>query len=202
MKGIKLKTPYEILGVSENASDEEIKKAYYTLARKYHPDNFSSNPDMAELANEKMKELNEAYDKIKKMREEGYTGTSTYSAIRADINSGRFAQAELALERIPASDRTAEWHYLKSILLMRRGWTADALHELGIARSMDPQNPEYERAKEEFDRRASSYRTGYAGSRRSYETRDNTDMACDCCTNLICLDCCCECMGGDLISCC
>ena len=198
-----MKTPYEILGVSENASDEDIKKAYYTLARKYHPDNFSSNPDMAELANEKMKEVNEAYDKIKKMREEGYTGTSGYAAIRAHINSGRFAEAELTLEKIPASERTAEWHYLKSILLMRRGWTADAMHELGIARSMDPSNPEYERAKEEFDRRASSYNTGYAGSRRSYETRqDNADAACDCCTNLLCLDCCCECMGGDLISCC
>ncbi len=198
-----MKNPYEVLGVDKNATDDEVKKAYHNLARKYHPDNYSSNPDMAELANEKMKEVNEAYEQIKKMREGGYSGTdSGYSSIRNLINSGRFAEAELALEKIPAATRTAEWHYLKSILLMRRGWTADAMHELGIARSMDPQNPEYERAREEFERRATGYQAGYAGSRRSYSTRNDADTACDCCANLICLDLCCECMGGDLISCC
>ena len=54
--------PYQILGVSENASDEEIKKAYRDLARKYHPDNYHDNP-LADLAQEKMKEINAAYEK-------------------------------------------------------------------------------------------------------------------------------------------
>ena len=52
--------PYSVLGVSPNASDEEIKKAYRELARKYHPDNYQNNP-LADLAEEKMKEINEAY---------------------------------------------------------------------------------------------------------------------------------------------
>ena len=69
-----MKNPYDVLKVDKNATDEEIKKAYHSLARKYHPDNYSSNPDMAELANEKMKEINEAYEAIKKMRE-GTTGS-------------------------------------------------------------------------------------------------------------------------------
>ena len=55
--------PYEVLGVSENASDEEIKKAYRELARKYHPDNYADNP-LSDLAGEKMKEINDAYDQI------------------------------------------------------------------------------------------------------------------------------------------
>ena len=55
--------PYQILGVSENASDEEIKKAYRELARKYHPDNYHDNP-LADLAQEKMKEINAAYEQI------------------------------------------------------------------------------------------------------------------------------------------
>ena len=62
--------PYQILGVSENASDEEIKKAYRELARKYHPDNYHDNP-LADLAQEKMKEINEAYDAIIRMRRQG-----------------------------------------------------------------------------------------------------------------------------------
>ena len=203
-----MRNPYEILGVDQNATDEEIKKAYHNLARKYHPDNYASNPDMAELAGEKMKEVNEAYEAIKKMREGGAGSAGgaganpTYASIRAQINSGRFAEAELSLEKIPVHARTAEWHYLKSILLLRRGWTADAMHELGIARSMDPNNPEYERAREEFERTASGYYTGYAGSRRTYQNHGDIDRTLDCCTNLICLDCCCECMGGDLIPCC
>ena len=59
--------PYQILGVSENASDEEIKKAYRELARKYHPDNYHDNP-LADLAQEKMKEINAAYEQITKER--------------------------------------------------------------------------------------------------------------------------------------
>ena len=55
--------PYKILGVSPNASDEDIKKAYRELARKYHPDKYRDS-DISELANEKMKEVNAAYEEI------------------------------------------------------------------------------------------------------------------------------------------
>ena len=55
--------PYQVLGVSPNASDEQIKNAYRELARKYHPDNYAESP-LADLASEKMKEINEAYETI------------------------------------------------------------------------------------------------------------------------------------------
>ena len=57
--------PYEVLGVSENASDEEIKKAYKELVKKYHPDKYQDNP-LADLAEEKLQEINEAYDILMK----------------------------------------------------------------------------------------------------------------------------------------
>ena len=51
---------YKILGVDKSASQDDVKKAYKKLARKYHPDNYANNP-LADLAQEKMKEINEAY---------------------------------------------------------------------------------------------------------------------------------------------
>ena len=74
-----MRDPYDVLGVSRSASDDEIKKAYHKLARKYHPDNFAgSGGAAAEGAEEKMKEINEAYDIIQKERS-GKTTNSGYS---------------------------------------------------------------------------------------------------------------------------
>ena len=68
-----MRDPYEVLGVSPDADDNEIKKAYRELARKYHPDNYQNNP-LADLAEEKMKEINEAYDAITRSRAGGGSG--------------------------------------------------------------------------------------------------------------------------------
>ena len=62
--------PYEVLGVSPNASNDEVKRAYRELSRKYHPDSYVNNP-LADLAEEKFKEVQEAYDQIMKQRESG-----------------------------------------------------------------------------------------------------------------------------------
>lgn len=64
------KTPYQVLGITPDASDEEVKQAYRALARKYHPDRYT-NTDLADLANEKMQEVNAAYEEIQRIRAEG-----------------------------------------------------------------------------------------------------------------------------------
>jgi len=209
-----LKDPYSILGVSRDATDEQIKEAYRALARKYHPDNYSDDNPLKDLANEKMQEINEAYDEILRQRADSSSGGASsgsysgsygpssgiYYEIRCKINSKRFNEAERMIAEVPISDRNAEWHYLNSVLLMKRGYVNDAMRELEMACNMDPSNMEYQRAKEMFNTGANGYgSTYYGGSGRRRSTVDND--ACDCCANLICMDCLCECMGGDLIRC-
>ncbi|MEE1357235.1 MAG: DnaJ domain-containing protein, partial [Clostridia bacterium] len=101
--------PYKILGVSRDATDDEIKKAYRALAKKYHPDNYRDS-QLSDLAAEKMKEINEAYDTIQRQRQSGtgtgsggtggYSGASSYPQIRRMINEGRYSEAELNLDAV------------------------------------------------------------------------------------------------------
>jgi tetratricopeptide (TPR) repeat protein len=160
-----------------------------------------------------MQEVNEAYDEITKMRknkskggESGPygSGAGVYADIRRLINNRRFAEAERELVKISQYDRNAEWHYLTSVLLMQRGRINDAMRELEIACNMDPSNFEYQKAKEMFNTNAGGYQNTYYGSANGNAAyrRSDVDRACDCCSNLICLDCLCECLGGDLIACC
>lgn len=201
--------PYKTLGVSRDATDSEIKKAYRELARKYHPDNYTNSP-LADLCEEKMKEINEAYDTIQKQRAAGqsgnasggYTaGSSSYSGefmqIRQLIRSGHFAEADMILDSVAQSDRNAEWNFLKGCVLTQRGWYFDAQKYYETACYMDPGNAEYRAALNNIRSSAQTYGRGYRTN-----TGSGDCSACDLCSSLICADCCCECMGHDLIRCC
>ena len=199
--------PYKVLGVSRDATDEEIKKAYRELARKYHPDNYANNP-LADLVSEKMKEINEAYDTIQKMRagQSGYGGYNSrssdsaqdgdYSRIRMLISSGRFSEADIMLDAVSENDRNAEWNYLKGRVLMQRGWFYDAQKHFETACYMDPSNVEYRNALNGMNSRAQTFGNYNRGA------QSQQCSGCDICSSLLIADCCCECCGGDLIRCC
>ena len=209
--------PYKVLGISEQATDEEVKAAYRELAKKYHPDAYNNNP-LADLAAEKMKEINEAYDTIMDQRKNGgsrgynpsggyggyrqqYSSSgSQFSDIRNMINANRIAEAEELLDGVPASRRDAEWYFLKGSVFYTRGWLEEASSHFSRAVTMAPNNPEYRAAYNQlmWQRNTGTNRQG------PYRTQGQTNgcNGCDMCSGLICADCCCECMGGDLISCC
>ena len=201
--------PYKILGVSRDASDEEIKKAYHELARKYHPDNYMNNP-LADLVQDKMKEINAAYEEITKQRSNkgssagaGYdytsAGTGDFRKIRELINAGRNSDAEIILDSTPQSERGAEWNFLKGCVLTQRGWYYDAQKFFESACYMDPSNSEYQSALNNIRSSTKSYGAGY---RTINPNRAGGTSICSICETLICMDCLCECCGGDLISCC
>ena len=207
--------PYRVLGVSPGASDDEIKKAYRDLARKYHPDNYHDNP-LADLAQEKMKEINEAYDLITKQRASGNSGSSRtsgtwqsnqswnpsgsgsstgiYAQIRAAINAGQLDRAEQLLDSVDVGDRGAEWNFLMGSLYYRRGWMDEAARFFRDAVRMDPTNQEY--------RQAFNYIQYGGAPDRSAPNGISNMNGCDICSSLLCADCLCECLGGDLIPCC
>lgn len=202
-----MKDPYQILGIDRNASDEEVKTAYRNMARKYHPDVYGDNP-LADLAEEKMQEINEAYDSIMATRKSGKKGGTNYGAtnsgqtdfpeVRTLINQNRLEEAQELLDGTPIQNRNAEWYFLNGTVLYRRGWFDQAYTSFATASRMDPGNPEYRNAVNNAQRQAGR---AQHNPYRTYNSGGNCD-ACDMCQALICADCCCECMGGDLIRCC
>lgn len=196
----RVNNPYEFLGVSKNASEQEVMNAYRSIAASIQ----NSSSSDSEKTN-RMKELDEAYDYVlNEIRGTGayYNnanssykgGTSQFSDVRQRINAGRIDDAETILDGIPNNMRTAEWHYLKGMIHQRRGWLNEAYRCYQTACSLDPSNSEY----------AAAYNSMNMNSTGGYRTSRNASgcSTCDICQGLICADCCCECMGGDLIPCC
>lgn len=198
--------PYEVLGIKENATQDEIKKAYRELVKKYHPDRYVDNP-LKDLAEDKLREINEAYDTLTKnggannnysgssnSYNSSYSGSADFQSVRMDISRGDLGSAERKLNAI--NSRNAEWNFLMGVVHLKKGWYDSANSYVSNACRMEPNNFEYRQVFNQLNRTQSSYRNTYYGQKNS-----NDDM-CNLCVNLWCLDSMCECMGGDLIGCC
>ena len=206
--------PYQILGVPETATDEEVKRAYRELARKYHPDNYHDNP-LADLAQEKMKDINAAYEQITKMRSGGRSGGNGYSSaggysgyqqyggqsasgssvlqqVRIAIQTGNISRAEALLANY--SDHNAEGNFLRGAVCYRRGWMDEAKRYYQTACQMDPGNAEYRQALEFMER---GTQTAYRPGGQPFGT--------EACGGNLCLPLCCLwtlCNGGGYWFCC
>lgn len=176
--------PYKVLGVSPNASDEEIKRAYRNLAKKYHPDR---NPGDKEAAR-KMQEINTAYEQIKNPEKAG-RGSSSYNpygnpfggayqdtrqsagadqyqqAAAQYIRFRRFREALQALQS--SSTRNANWYYLSALANNGLGNQVTALEHIRRAVSMEPDNQLYLYVLNQIENGGSVY-TQHAGNYRGF----------------------------------
>ncbi len=195
-----MEDPYKVLGVSPDASDEDIKRAYRRLAKKYHPD---LNPGDQEAAR-KMQEVNAAYEQIKnpeKFSQQnqnpygsygggyydpfgGYHQQSTGGSQTGDpyqtaayqyIRFGRYQEALNALQN--STDRNARWYYLSALANDGLGNQVTALEHIRRAVSMDPDNQEYLFALNQIEHGGAAYRQ-QAGNFRGFTVGG------DPCTNL------------------
>lgn len=216
------KDPYIVLGLKNDATQEQVENAYRTLRSKYEEQRFSEGEEGAR-ASRALEELDRAYsDCLDDLRKRVYvaSGGSQYGAAEELIKQGKLDEAQQKLDA--AESRDAEWHYLQAIIYYKRNWHVESKKQLEIALTLDPSNEKYKRSYTKLNNMLNNAGAGNAGQtqqnadpygqqqqRGGYARPQNPDMGadtattcCNTCSTLICCDCCCEMMGGDLIPCC
>lgn len=209
--------PFVILGVDKNATQSEILEAY-KQKRAYYQAHIFDEGESGSQAASMLNQLEDAYQQAMEMALESATvtgeGESAYEQVKQAIRAKDIETAQRLLDDI--SCRGAEWHYYQSVVFYEKNWLNDTKKQLEIALQMDSQNAKYQRALDNlkkkidgsrpYDKEGSQgvYNADSAQTERTYSQRDGAvaDGICSACQALWCADCCCECMGGDLIRCC
>lgn len=208
--------PYVILGVNKDATQSEIQEAY-EQKRDFYKQHIFDEGDAGADAARNLEMLENAYKQAMESTHENATVSDedVFGGVKQAITEKNTVKAQQELDGI--SFRNAEWHYYQSIVFYEKNWLNDSKKQLEIALQMDPNNEKYTRAlnnlKKKIDGSRPYDKEGSQGiygansnpaTQRTYDQRgaDVTDGICATCQALWCADCCCECMGGDLIRCC
>ncbi len=197
-----MKDPYGVLGLTAESTQEELKARYEELKAQYGEQRFKSGAEGNEGAR-KLSELESAWDMIsadfeKKQAKEEF-GDADYGAIDNLIKNGSYDDAQHKLDEI--TDRTAEWHYLQSIVYYKREWLSDSRKQLAIAVSMEPRNEKYKTALEKMDMvmgnpQADPRIIGMDPAQQPPAQQEGQmcggNALSNCCMAYICTDCCCS----------
>ena len=202
--------PYKVLQLEESATKEQVEESYRRLREQYAEARFQPGEAGAEAA-EKLGELERAYQDVLndlQSKENRQQYGTEYGEIEALIKSGKLTEAQQKLDDIPVHD--GEWHYLQSIVFYKKNWFLESKKQLEYALKADPENTKYRNSLNKLQQilASNTISPDQLHSKESHTT-DGTSRGkgiptCtgNCCSDLCIADCCCECMGGDLIPCC
>ncbi len=197
-------TNYEILQVSESATDEEIKESYRNLKAKYNEERWLDG-EAGNNAARMLEKIDAAYEEIMRERREkrrSDDGKSAFDEVAELIRAGKIAEAQEKLDSF--NERTAEWHYLQSVVFYKKNWINESKKQLEIAIQLDGSNQKYREAYEKLRARA-DYRqqTGGAENTNPNPTADEQmggNWCANCasfCYTFLCVNClfnlCCNC---------
>lgn len=222
--------PFVTLGIQKGASQSEILDAYKKKREYYQAHVFDEGDAGAEAAR-MLEVLDNAYqDAMTYTHENATVGADAegqFDTVQSAISSKDFAKAQSLLDDMYY--RGGEWHYYQAIIFYEKNWLNESKKQLELAVDLDPENEKYKKALENMKKKidgsnafagqkkedgqtqnfqanqSQNYNQGYA-TQRTYQQNDAqgayADGCCQACQCAICADCCCECMGGDLIRCC
>lgn len=207
--------PYVILEINRDASQAEILEAY-KAKRSFYQAHVFDEGEAGATAARKLEELDQAYQLAMEASHETATVSDEndsfgYSDVKTLIKNKKFDEAQRRLDDITLRD--GEWHYYQAIIFYEKSWLNESKRQLEMALAEDPNNEKYKRSLENLKRKIDGTNafereksgTNYSGNVPPKSYSQNADVAdgiCTACQALWCADCCCECMGGDLIRCC
>lgn len=212
--------PFVILGIARGATQSEILEAYKTKRSYYSAHVFDEGEAgaeaarMLELLDTAYQEAMEATHEAAEVSDDLEFSSSAFDQVKEALRAKDYVKAQSLLDNM--TTRGGEWHYYQAIIFYDKSWLNESKKQLELALQIDPDNAKYQKALDNLKKKidgsrpfegketsSNNYSSNNAYTQRTYQQQSSAeDGCCAACQALWCADCCCECMGGDLIRCC
>ena len=197
---------YEELGLTQDATDEEITARYNQLKEKYSEERWQDG-EAGNKAAKKLTKINVAYQEIMSARKEKKAEgekVTTLDEVARLLKEGDVSKAQSSLD--DCNDRNAEWHYLQAVIFYKKNWTNDSKKQLEIAMQMDPANQKYRNAYKKMNEKDAYEKQNAGATQHPYQKQHNGNEnqmgggGCNdcvsCCYTICCINCVYNCCCG------